>query len=137
MKQLRFVLIVANAAAIAVLLAIPIGKLLSVIEEPVGAAAVFGWMIFFVPLMASLLALWGIRFSRPSLTRPSVAVALVGSFLVGVVALASSVAGPPGTLLIGVGATLLLGLNVLALWEPFLERLRDSDADRRDSDQDT
>ncbi len=124
MTQFRFVLILLNGAAIAVLLAIPIGKLLGVIEEPVGAAAVFGWLIFFVPLIASLLSLWGIRFSRPSLTRPSVAVALLGSFLVAILALASSVAGPPGTRLIGVGATILFGLNVLALWRPFLARIQ-------------
>lgn len=136
MTQLRFVLIVLNGAAIAVLLAIPIGKLLDVIEEPVGAAAVFGWLIFFVPLIASLLALWGIQFSRPSLTRPSIAVAVLGSFLVAVLSLALGLTGPPGTPLIGAGATILLGLNVLALWEPFIERLRESDADPRDSDWD-
>lgn len=124
MTQFRFVLIVLNGAAIAVLLAIPIGKLLDLIDEEVGAAAVFGWLIFFVPLIASLLSLWGIQFSRPSLTRPSVAVALLGSFLVAILALASSLAGPPGTLQIGVGATILFGLNVLALWRPFLARLQ-------------
>lgn len=124
MTQLRFVLIVLNGAAIAVLLAIPIGKLLGVLHEEVDTAAIFGWFIFFIPAAASLLALWGIQFSRPSLTRPSVAVALLGSFLVGVLALASSVAGPPGTLLIGVGATILFGLNVLALWRPFLARIQ-------------
>lgn len=124
MAPLRLVLIVANGAAIAVLLAIPIGKLLGVIEEPVGAAAVFGWLIFFVPLIASLLALWGIHFSRPSLTRPSVAVALLGSFLVAVLSLAMSLMNPPGTPLIGIGAAILLGLNVLVLWQPFLARIQ-------------
>jgi hypothetical protein len=102
MTQLRFVLIVLNGAAIAVLLAIPIGKLLGVLHEEVDTAAIFGWFIFFIPAAASLLALWGIQFSRPSLTRPSIAVALLGSF-----------------------------------WEPFKERLRESDADMRDSDRDT
>jgi hypothetical protein len=137
MTQLRFVLIVLNGAAIAVLLAIPIGKLLGVLHEEVDTAAIFGWFIFFIPAAASLLALWGIQFSRPSLTRPSIAVALLGSFLVAVLSLALGLTGPPGTPLIGVGATILLGLNVLALWEPFKERLRESDADMRDSDRDT
>ncbi|MEJ2153283.1 MAG: hypothetical protein P8Y29_10140 [Gemmatimonadota bacterium] len=124
MAPLRFVLIVLNTAAIAVLLAIPIGKLLGVIEDPVGAAAVYGWLIFFVPLIASLFSLWGIQFSRPSLTRNSVAVALLGSFLVGVLSLAMSLMNPPGGPLIGIGAAALLGLNVLVLWRPFLMRMR-------------
>jgi hypothetical protein len=137
MAPLRFVLIVLNTAAIAVLLAIPIGKLLGVIEEPVGAAAVFGWLIYFVPMIASVLALWGVQFARPTLTRTFVTVAMPGSFLVAALSLGMSLMGPPVTPLIGVGAAILFGLNVLALWEPFLERLRESDADMRDSDRDT
>ena len=54
-KQLRLLLIIANAAAIAVLLAIPIGKLYGFVEEEVGAAAVFGWLIFLFPCSLPLL----------------------------------------------------------------------------------
>ena len=123
MKQFRLVLIVANATAIAVLLAIPIGKLFGVVEEEVGAAAVFGWMIFFVPLLASVLALWGIKFSQPALTCPSVIIAMPGSFLVTFLALFTYWKGPSNFMQIGIGATILFGLNVLALWEPFKDRL--------------
>lgn len=122
-KQLRLVLIVANATAIAVLLAIPIGKLFGVIEEEVGAAAVYGWLIFFVPLFASALALWGIQFSRPALARPSVIVAMPGSFLVAFLSLFTYWQGPSDFAQFGIGATILFCLNVLALWEPFKDRL--------------
>ena len=87
MKQLRLLLIVANAAAMAVLLAIPFGKLFGLVEEEVGTAAVFGWLIYFVPLLTSALALWGIHFARPALTRPSVIVAMPGSFLIALLSL--------------------------------------------------
>ena len=123
MKQLRLVLIIANAAAIAALLGIPIGKLFGVVEEEVGAAGAFGWLIFFTPLLASALALWGIQFSRPALTRTSVIVAMPGSFLVTFLALFTYLKGPPNFAQIGIGATIIFSLNVLALWEPFKDRL--------------
>ncbi len=139
MAPLRFVLIVANTAAIAVLLAIPIGKLLGLIDEPVGAAAVFGWLIYFGPAAASVLALWGIQFSRSALTRPFVTVAMPGSFLVAALSLAIGLTspGPPGTPLFVAVATILFGLNVFALWTPFKERVAESTADKRDTDRDT
>ncbi len=136
MKQLRFVLIVANATAIAVLLAIPIGKLFGVVEEEVGAAAVFGWLIFFAPLLASALALWGIQFSRPSLTRPSVIVAMPGSFLVAFLSLFTYWKGPSDFAQIGIGATILFCLNVLILWEPFKDRLESPTPESLDIDRD-
>jgi len=124
MKQLRLVLIVANAAAMAVLLGIPIGKLFGLVEEEVGAAAVFGWLMFFVPLLASALALWGIQFARPALTRPSVIVAMPGSFLVAFLGLYTYLKDPSDLFLqIGVGSTIIFSLNVLALWEPFKDCL--------------
>ena len=123
MKQLRLILIVANTTAIAVLLAIPIGKLFGMVEEEVDTAAMIGWSIFFVPLLASALALWGIQFSRPALTRPFVIVAMPGSFLVAFLALFTFWKGPSDFAQIGIAATILFGLNVLALWEPFKDRL--------------
>ena len=119
MKRLGIFLIVADTAAMAALLAIPVGKLFGVVEQEVDAAAVFGWLIFFVPLLASALALWSIRFSRPALTRPFVIIAMPGSFLVAFLSLFTFWKGPPEFAQIGIGATILLGLNVLALWEPF------------------
>jgi hypothetical protein len=135
-KQLRLVLVVANATAIAVLLAIPIGKLFGVVEEEVDAAAVFGWLIFFVPLLASALALWGIQFSRAALTRPSVIVAMPGSFLLAFLSLFTYWRGPSDFAQIGIGATILFGLNVLALWEPFKDRLESPIPESRDIDRD-
>jgi hypothetical protein len=41
MKRLRIFLIVANTAAMAALLAIPVGKLFGVVEQEVDAAAAF------------------------------------------------------------------------------------------------
>jgi hypothetical protein len=123
MKQLRLVLIVANAAAMAVLLAIPIGKLFGLVEEEVDAAAVFGWFIFFVPLLTSELALWGIHFARPALTRPSVIVAMPGSFLIAFLSLYTYFMGPSAFMVIGIGATIIFSLNVLLLWKPFKDRL--------------
>lgn len=134
-KQLRLVLILANATAIAVLLAIPFGKLFGLVEEEVGAAAVFGWLIFFVPLLASALALWGIRFSRPALTRPSVIVAMPGSFLVTFLSLYTYWKGPSDFAQIGIGATILFVLNVMALWEPFKDRLESPDSVSRNIDR--
>lgn len=136
MKQLRLVLVVANATAIAVLLAIPIGKLFGVVEEEVDAAAVFGWLIFFVPLLASALALWGIQFSLAALTRPSVIVAMPGSFLLAFLSLFTYWRGPSDFAQIGIGATILFGLNVLALWEPFKDRLESPIPESRDIDRD-
>ncbi len=136
MKQLRLVLIVANAAAIAVFLAIPIGKLLGVVDEELDAAAMFGWLIFFVPLLASALALWGIQFSRPALTRPSVIVAMPGSFLVTFLSLFTIWKGPPDFAEIGIGATIVFGLNVVTLWEPFKNRLESLIPESRNTDRD-
>jgi hypothetical protein len=135
-KQLRIVLIVANAAAIAIFLAIPIGKMFGAVEEELGAAAAFGWLIFFLPLLASALALWGIQFSRPALTRPSVIVAMLGSFIVTFLAMFTYWEGPSDFAQIGIGATILFGLNVLALWEPFKDRLESPTTESLDIDRD-
>lgn len=136
MKKLRIFLIVANAAAIACLLAIPIGKLFGVVEKEVDAAAAFGWLIFFVPLLGSALALWGIQFPRPALTRPSVMIAMPGSFLVAFLSLFTYWKGPSDFAQIGIGATILLGLNVLALWEPFKVHLESPTPESVDTDGD-
>jgi hypothetical protein len=122
-KPLRLILIVANTAAIAILLAIPIGKLFGAVEQLVDTAAVFGWIIFFVPLLASALALWGIQFSRAALTRSAVIVGMPGSFLAAFLSLFTYWKGPSDFAQIGVGATILFGLNVLALWKSFIDRL--------------
>ena len=136
MKKLRLILILANTAAIAVLLAIPIGKLFGMVEEEVDAAAVVGWVIFFVPLLASALALWGIQFSRPALTRPFVIVAMPGSFLVTFLSLFTYWKGPSDFAQIGIGAAILFGLDVLALWGPFKDRLESPVPESQDTDGD-
>ena len=123
MKQLRLVLIIANIAAMAVLLAIPIGKLFGLVEEEVDTAVVSGWLIFFVPLLASALALWGIHFAIPALTRPSVIIAMPGSFLIALLSLYTYIMGPPTFMVFGLGATIIFSLNVLVLWKPFKDRL--------------
>jgi hypothetical protein len=102
MKQLRVLLIVGNAMAVTVLVLIPVGKLLGVLHEEVDTAAIIGWFIFFIPAAASLLALWGVQFSRPALMSRSL-------FL----------ASRPDIAPIGMGATILFGFNVPALWTPF------------------
>lgn len=126
---------VANATAIAILLAIPIGKLFGFVEEEVGAAAVIGWLIFFVPLLASTLALCGIYFSRAALTRPTVIIAMPGSFLIAFLPLFMYWKDPSNFIEFGIGATILFGLNVLALWEPFKDRLESPSSESLDIDQ--
>jgi hypothetical protein len=130
MKQLRLLLIVGNTLAVAVLVLIPVGKLLGVLHEEVDTAAIIGWFIFFIPATASLLALWGVQFSRPALSRPFVATALVGSVLLMLLSALMSrslfLASRPDIAPIGMGATILFGLNVLTLWTPFRERLESS-----------
>ena len=135
MKKLRILLIVANTAAVSALLAIPIGKLFGAVETEVDAAAASGWLIFFVPLLASALSLWGIQFSRPALTRLFVTVAMPGSFLVAFVVLFAYWKGPSDFAQLGIGATILLGLNVLALWEPFKARLESPLPESVDTDE--
>jgi len=135
-KKLRIFLILANIAAIAGLLAIPIGKLLGVVKNEVDAAAVIGWLIFFVPLLASALALWSIQFSRPALTRPFVVIAMPGSFLVAFLSFLTYWKGPSDFAQIGIGMTILLGLNVLALWEPFKAQLESPTPESVDTDGD-
>lgn len=135
MKQFRLVLIVANTTAIAVLLAIPIGKLFGVVKEEVDAAFVFGWLIFFILLLASALALCGIQFSRATLTRSTVIIAMPGSFLVTFLALFTYWKGPSSFTQIGVRASVLFGLNVLALWEPFKDCLDSPESEPLDIDR--
>jgi len=135
LKQLRLLLIIANATAIAVLLAIPIGKLFGFVEEEVGSAAVFGWLIFFIPLLTSTLALSGIYCSRTALTRTAVIIAMPGSFLIAFLPLFMFWKDPPNFSQIGIGAMILFGLNVLALWEPFKDRLESPSSDSLDIDR--
>ena len=136
MKLLRNLLIVANVGAMAGLLAIPIGKLFGMVDEEVDAAAMFGWLIFFVPIFASALALCGIQFSRPALTRPFVIIAMPSSFLVAFLSLFAYWKGPSDFEQIGIGATIFLGLNVLALWQPFKARLESPTPESVEADGD-
>lgn len=127
---------VANTGAIAGLMAIPTGKLLGVVTEEVDAAAVFGWLIFFVPFLASALALWGTQSSRFALTQRFVIVAMPGSFLLAFLSLFTYWKGPADFAQIGIGLTILLGLNVLALWEPFRSHLESSTPELAEGDED-
>ena len=113
----------ANIAAIAFLLAIPFGKLFGFVEQGVDTAAVYGWLIFFTPLLASALALAGIHFSRLSITRRSVIIAMPGSFLIALLSLYTYFMAPSAFEAIALGATIIFTLNVLFLWEPFKDRL--------------
>ena len=113
----------------------PYGKLFGFVEEEVGAAAVFGWLIFFVPLLASALALCGIYFSRSALTRPTVIIAMPGSFLIAFLPLFMYWKDSSNFIEIGIGATILFGLNVLALWEPFKDRLESPSSESLDIDR--
>ena len=123
MPTLRILLITANFASMAVLLAIPIGKLLDMVAQQMDAATVFGWFVFFVPLLAASLTLWGIQFNRPALTRPFVAFAMLGSFLTACLSLYTFLMGPIDFSKIAIGAAILYGFNVLTLWEPFKDYL--------------
>ena len=134
MKQLRLVLLAANTMAIAVLLAIPIGKLIGAVEEEVDAAAIFGWLIFFIPLLACVLALWGLWFPRPVLTRSFVIVAMPGSFLVALLSVYTYWKGSSDFAHMGIGAAVLFSLNVLALWGPFKDRLESPPPESPDTD---
>ena len=136
MKYLRLALLLANTGAIAVLLAIPIGKVFHTVKAEMDAAAVFGWLIFFVPMFASALALAGLRFSRPVLTRRSVAIAMPGSFLGAWLALFTYLRGPANFVLIGIGLTILFGCNVLALWDPFKDCVRSAAGNSLSSKED-
>lgn len=126
MKQLRLLLIVGNAAVIVVLLMIPGGKLLGVLNPGFTDMAFAGWVLYTVVGLASLFALWGVQFPHSNLFRPFVATALVGSTVLTIVsalvARSLYVAARPDVAPIGVAATILFGLNVLVLWTPFRER---------------
>lgn len=124
MKILRYFLISVDVAAVAVLLAIPIGKVLGVIHEEIDAAAVFGWLIFFVPLCSSAFALWGIVRSHPMFTRIFVVIAVPGCFLMAFVSILTTWSAPTVFMQIGLGAAVILGLNVLALWDAFVARVK-------------
>ena len=123
-KPLRLLLLLANSSAVAVLLAIPVGKLFGFIEQEVDAAAVNGWFLFFVPFLTSAMAIAGIHFSRSELAQPTVMVAMPGSFLIALLSLYIVMAGPPAFTVIGLGAAIILSLNVVMLWQPFLERIK-------------
>jgi hypothetical protein len=126
MKQLRLLLIVGNAAVVILLLMIPGGKLLGVIRPGFTDASFVGWVLYTVVGLSSLFALWGVQFPHSNLFRPFVATALVGSAVLTVVsalvARSLYLAGRPDVAPIGVAATILFGLNVLVLWEPFRTR---------------
>jgi len=126
MKQLRLLLIVGNAAVIVVLLMIPGGKLLGVLNPGFTDMAFIGWVLYTVVGLASLFAMWGVQFPRSNLFRPFVATALVGSVVLTIVsalvARSLYLAARPDVAPIGVAATILFGLNVLVLWTPFRER---------------
>ena len=127
MKKLCIlVLVAANTVAVAVLLAIPIGKLLGLVEEEVDATAVFGWLIFFVPLLTSAYALWNVQSSPSALKRPAVLIAMPGSFLAAFATLFTLFKSSFDFASIAIPVTILLGLNVLALWEPFKDHLQSS-----------
>ena len=135
-NPLRIALILLNAALLAVLLAIPIGKLLGVLEAKVPTAAIFGWLLFFVPALASALALWGLQFSKPGLTRRFVVVAMPGSFLAAFVSLYACWEGPAHLARMGIGFTILFSLDVLALWLPFKDRLESATSASQGGDED-
>lgn len=126
MKQLRVLLIVGNASVVILLLMIPGGKLLGVIEPGFTDTSLVGWVLYTVVSLASLYALWGVQFPRSNLFRPFVATALLGSVLLTIVsalvARSLYLTGRPDVAPIAVAATILFGLNVLALWEPFRAR---------------
>ncbi len=124
MQWLRLILILLNIAATGFLLAIPFGKLFGFVTQEVDAAAVYGWIIFFVPFLASALALLGIQYARPRLARPSVLVAMPGSFLIALLSFYTFFMGPPAFKLMGLGAAAIFSLNVLLLWVPFRDSLR-------------
>lgn len=128
MKHMRFVLMIANAAAMVVLLAIPVGKVFGWIEQDIEAAAVYGWLIYFVPVLAAALALWGIRRPRAVLGRRALFVAMPGSFLLACLSVYSAWQGPPGIRAIAIVATILFALNTWALWGPFRDHLGARDA---------
>jgi hypothetical protein len=106
------------------------------VAEEVDAAAVIGWLIFFVPLLASALALCGIQFSRLPLACSFVIIAMPGSFLLAFLSLFTYWKGPSDFAQIAIGATILLSLNVLALWEPFKARIESPTPDSAEAELD-
>ncbi len=122
MSRLRILLIVANLAAVGTLLAVPLGRLLGWIEAALEAAAVIGWLMYFVPALASALALFSIQRAHTPRSGRAILVAMPGSFLLACLSLYAALRGPSAW--IGAGATILFALNVWALWVPFLERLQ-------------
>ena len=126
MSLLRILLIIANTAASLVLLAVPIGKLLGVIEETIDAAAISGWLMFFIPLFASAFGLCGIHLSRSAFARPFVIIAMPGSFLMAFVSVLTTWNSPSNFSQVGIAAAVLLTFNVLILWKPFTRYLASS-----------
>jgi hypothetical protein len=126
MKQLRLLLIVGNASVVILLLMIPAGKLVGALERGFTDTAFIGWLIYTIPALASLFALWGVQFSRVVLSRSTLATAIVGStvltILSALVARSLYMTGRPDVAPIGIGAAILFGLNVFALWGPFRMR---------------
>ena len=126
MRQLRLLLIVGNAAVVVLLLMIPGGKLLGVLKPGFTDTAFIGWVIYTIVGLASLYAIWGVQFPRSKLLHPFVATAIVGSTVLTIIsaifARSLYLAGRPDVAPIAIAVTLLFGLNVLALWEPFRTR---------------
>lgn len=126
MRQLRLLLIAGNAAVVILLLTIPGGKLLGVLEPGFTDTAFIGWLLYTIVGLTSLFALWGVQFPRSKLARPFVATAVVGSVVLTIVsaifARSLYLAGRPDVAPIAIAVTILFGLNVLALWTPFRTR---------------
>jgi hypothetical protein len=119
-------LIVGNASVVILLLMIPGGKLLGVIEPGFTDTSFVGWVLYTLVGLSALYALWGVQFPRSNLFKPFVATALVGSAVLTIVsalvARSLYLAVRPDVAPIAVAATILFGLNVLVLWTPFRAR---------------
>ncbi len=124
--MVRALLSAANLAAAGVLLAIPIGKLMKLIDVDIEPAAVYGWFVYFTPLFASAVALWVWRFPNASFVRACNLVALPGSFLMAALSIYMFAMAPTEFERFAAIAAILLTLNVIALWRPFVKQLEES-----------
>ena len=124
--MVRALLSAANLAAAGVLLAIPIGKLMKLIDAEIDSAAIFGWFVYFTPMFASAVALWVGRFPNAAFVHGCIIVALPGSFLMAALSIYMFAVAPPQFELFTAIAAGLLTLNVVALWRPFVKLLEES-----------
>ena len=126
MRWLTKLVVLADAAVVAVLVALPIGRALHLVERELGSAGVIGWLLFFIPAATSAVALARATTTGSRWTNTAVTVGFLGSFLLLPVTVYSAWSGPAAIRAVGAAVGLLFALNAVLLWRAFLTVVRDA-----------